>query len=220
MRRVLDLGCGTGNLPVKANVEVDEVVGVDIDERRLALARQRFPLRSFHCARGESLPYADASFDRVVSAIALPYMDIPKTLAEVRRVLAPGGSVFFSVHPVRFTLGELWKCAPNPLAMAYRCYVLLNGLVFHVTGRNLRWAGRTESFQTEHGLRLALERAGFGEVVFSRPVGRLLVEARTAAAEGRGRVPAAIGFPVSSRARPRRKASGGENSKRNLPPAS
>jgi ubiquinone/menaquinone biosynthesis C-methylase UbiE len=188
MARVLDLGCGKGNYPVRANLSPDdEVIGVDIDEERLAIARQCFPGRTFQFARGESLPFPDASFDRVVSAVALPYMDIPKTLAEVRRVLVPGGSAFFSVHPARFTLGELYHCAPHPVAMGYRIFVLLNGLYFHSTGKTLRVAARTESFQTERGLRLAMTRAGFVNLVFTRPEGRLIVEARTAPAGCEGR---------------------------------
>jgi len=100
MARVLDLGCGAGGSPVRSDFSPDDdVTGVDIDEARLALARQRFPRRAFRCAHGESLPFPDASFDRVVSNVALPYMDIPRTLAEVRRVLKPGGSVMFSVNP-------------------------------------------------------------------------------------------------------------------------
>jgi ubiquinone/menaquinone biosynthesis C-methylase UbiE len=181
MARVLDLGCGKGDYPIRADLSAgDEVIGVDLDEERLAIARQRFPGRTFRHARGESLPFSDASFDRVVSAIALPYMDIPKTLAEVQRVLVPGGSVFFSVHPLRFTLRELWQCAPRPVAMSYRLFVLLNGLYFHFTGKILRVARRTESFQTKRGLRLALTRAGFVNLVFTRPEGRLIVEAKNA----------------------------------------
>jgi SAM-dependent methyltransferase len=200
MARILDLGCGTGNYPVRAHLSAgDEVVGVDIDKQRLARARQRFPERTFQCARGESLPYRDASFDRVVSAVALPYMDIPKALTEVRRVLIPGGSVFFSVHPLRLTLRELWKAAPRPVAMIYRLFVLLNGLYFHLTGRVLRVLGRTESFQTKRGLRLALARAGFVDARITRPDGRLIVEAKSAAlgALDRGRL-----LHIPSRSKP------------------
>jgi len=37
------------------------------------------------------MPFADGSFDRVISAIALPYMNIQKALAEIHRILVPGG---------------------------------------------------------------------------------------------------------------------------------
>lgn len=199
MARVLDLGCGTGDYPIRANLSAgDQVVGIDIDEQKLVIARQRFPHRTFQRAQGESLPFPDASFDRVVSAIALPYMDIPKTLAEVRRVLILGGSVFFSVHPLRFTVRELWRSVPRPVAMIYRLFVMLNGLCLHFTGRILRVAGRTESFQTKRGLRLALARAGFVDIVFTRPEGRLIVEARSAPAASLVRVRSLTSQPTEA----------------------
>jgi ubiquinone/menaquinone biosynthesis C-methylase UbiE len=179
MAHVLDLGCGAGGSPVRSDFSPgDDVTGIDVDEARLAVARQRFPLRTFRCARGESLPFPDASFDRVVSSVALPYMDIPRALAEVRRVLKPGGSVLFSVHPLSFTLSEFRKAAPHPIATGFRFFVLTNGLYFHLTGRIFRVAGKTESFQTRRGLRLALARAGFVSIAFTRPEGRLIAEAR------------------------------------------
>lgn len=171
--RVLDLGCGTGNPPVRANLSPDdEVIGIDVNEQSLDIARKQFPARTFIRASGECLPFPDNGFDRVVSGIALPYMNIPRALAEVHRVLTVHGTVFFSLHSPRFTLAELKRAFPKPVATAYRCWVLLNGLVFHVTGCN--WA---ESFQTERGMRIALERSGFCSVVFHRPDGRLIVEA-------------------------------------------
>jgi len=64
--------------------------------------------------------------------------------------------------------------------MLYRLFVMLNGLWFHVTGRVLTVAGRPESFQTKRGLHRALARAGFVDLVFTRPDGRLIVEGRRA----------------------------------------
>lgn len=178
MARILDLGCGTGNLPVSLHVDsADEVVGVDINEERIAVARQLHPERRFECARGESLPFPDASFDSVVSNVAVPYMNIPKTLSEVRRVLVPGGKVQFSVHPPSFTIRELRSCRAL-LPALYRLYVLFNGLLFHFTGKTLPLANRCESFQTERGMQIALRRAGFGDVIFSRAEGRLSLQAR------------------------------------------
>ena len=171
--RVLDLGCGEGNPPIRANLSPnDKVIGVDINEQSLAIARQRFPTRTFIRSRGERLPFPDNHFDRVVSGIALPYMNIARTLAEVHRVLVIQGSVFFSLHPLRFTLGELKQAFPNPVPTLYRCWVLANGAVFHVTGLNWK-----ESFQTERAMRIALKRSDFCSIVFNRTGGRLIVEA-------------------------------------------
>jgi len=178
MARVLDLGCGTGNLPIRAGVSAkDEVIGVDIAEEALAIARKRFPERAFCLASAEELPFASGSFDRVVSAVALPYMDIRQALAEANRLLVPGGSVFFSLHPLRFTLSELRRAFPRIVPTLYRIFVILNGIVLHVAGRVLTLRGRRESFQTRRGIRRLLERSGFRNIEFSRPEGRLLVRA-------------------------------------------
>src|ERR1035438_5579548 len=96
--RILDLGCGSGlDLASWGVVPSDEVTGIDIDESRLAIARKRFPNRTYLRCAGECLPFPPNSFDRVISAVALPYMNIQKSPAEVYRVLAPGGG--FAVGP-------------------------------------------------------------------------------------------------------------------------
>lgn len=122
------------------------------------------------CCQAEALPFADSSFGRVVSSVAIPYTDIPVALAEIRRVLVPEGSLFMSVHHLRFTLGELRAAFPNPIAILYRLYVLANGLIFHASGRLVRFPnGKVESFQTTRALERALGGAGFVGVEVSRP---------------------------------------------------
>ena len=177
MAAVLDLGCGNGKLPAALQLRPDDVGwGVDVNAERIAEARKRYPERHFLCARGESLPFPNGSFYCVVSNVALPYMNIPYALAEVRRLLRPDGYLFFSAHPMSFTLQELRHCR-RIVPFLYRLFVLCNGLFFHVTGRVLRVGNRNESFQTKRGMRIALKRAGFGEVTFLRPeCNRLLVE--------------------------------------------
>jgi ubiquinone/menaquinone biosynthesis C-methylase UbiE len=111
-------------------------------------------------------------------------MNIQKALAELHRILVPDGVLSLSVHLPSFTIAELLHHAiPKPVPTLFRLYVMLNGLVFHCTGRTIGFVnGRTESFQTERGMKLALNRAGFVHLSFSpvaRPVGEMLmVEAR------------------------------------------
>ncbi|MGB9234289.1 MAG: class I SAM-dependent methyltransferase, partial [Terriglobales bacterium] len=110
LMHVLDLGCGSGRDLAAWNVAVlDEVTGLDIDGSRLAAAKAQFPQRAFVQAAGERLPFADASFDRVISTLALPYMNIPKALGEIHRVLVSGGRLSLSLHLPRFTLHELLR---------------------------------------------------------------------------------------------------------------
>jgi len=179
MALVMDLGCGTGRLPFGLHVDAgDEVVGVDKDAQKIAIARRSYPMRQFECAPGEDLPFPDSSFDCVVSNGALASMDIPTTLAEVRRVLIPRGRLYLRMRAPSFALRELRKCR-GWLAGLGRLYVIVNGCLFHVGGKTLRIAERSESFQTERGMRIALRRAGFVSIAFSRSQAGLEVQARS-----------------------------------------
>jgi ubiquinone/menaquinone biosynthesis C-methylase UbiE len=172
--RVLDLGCGSGlDLASWGVTASDEVIGIDIDHRCVAIAKGRFSNRTYLQGAGEYLPFADESFDRVISAIALPYMQIQKALAEIHRILVLGGGLSLSLHPPRFTVTELLHNAvPRPVPTLFRLYVMSNGFLFHCTGKNVSFLkGRTESFQTERGMRVALNRAGFLNPSFSRSPG-------------------------------------------------
>lgn len=177
---VLDVGCGTGHPPIRAHIDPDDIlIGADVKLDRLCTARSRYPGREFVCCRAEQLPFPNSSFDRIVSAVTLPYTDIPRALAEMRRLLKPEGSLFLSLHPLRFCFKELGNAFPKPVATSFRLYVLANGLLFHLCGRTAQFLnGRHESFQTRRGLTIALHRAGFQEILFSKPEGKLLVWAK------------------------------------------
>jgi ubiquinone/menaquinone biosynthesis C-methylase UbiE len=106
--RVLDVGCGTGRLAehIAGIVGADgAVVGVDPLVDRVALARARAPFISFEVGQAEDLgAFADASFDVVcMSAVFHWVTDKPKALAEVRRVLRPGGRFGLTTIPQELT---------------------------------------------------------------------------------------------------------------------
>jgi ubiquinone/menaquinone biosynthesis C-methylase UbiE len=106
-QRVLEIGCGTGNLTVRvARAHPDvEVIGIDPDPLALARARKKGTAARFERAYAQELPYPDASFDRVLSSLMLHHLDEDTkaaTLAEVARVLRPGGTL----HLADFT-GEV-----------------------------------------------------------------------------------------------------------------
>jgi len=168
--RVLDLGCGFGrNITATSVSASDEIVGVDIALDRLQSAAKKYPSRRFVDARAESLPFQDEAFGYVVCEVAMPYMNIPVALAEINRVLKPGGTVHISLHALRFTMHELTLAFPRPKALLFRLWVLTNGLILHCTGKTARIAGRYESFQTRRGISIALKRADFAQIGFTRP---------------------------------------------------
>jgi len=96
--RVLDLGCGTGrNLPLYA--EGVRAVGLDPCLETLRAARRRAPRASLVLGVAERLPFRAGSFETAVSGLVLCSVeDPPRALAEVRRVLAPGGSFRLLEH--------------------------------------------------------------------------------------------------------------------------
>ncbi|MEW2454216.1 class I SAM-dependent methyltransferase [Streptomyces albus] len=110
-RRVLDAGCGSGALFAALRDRGAEVTGLDASAGMLALARQRLGADApLHVADlKDPLPFADGAFDDVVASLVLHYLeDWGPTLAELRRVLAPGGRLIASVdHPfVAYTIQE------------------------------------------------------------------------------------------------------------------
>lgn len=91
--RVLDLGCGTGDLAAEASQQGARVVGVDLSAGMLAEAKRR-GLPGVSLVRGDALrlPLADGSCDAAVSGFALRNLtSIAPALAECARVLRPGG---------------------------------------------------------------------------------------------------------------------------------
>lgn len=101
-RRVLDAGCGSG---LYAELLLDRgarVTGIDESGAMLEHARRRLAGREVELRVADlrdPLPFADGSFDGVVSALAMHYLrDWSAMLAGFRRVLAPDGWLLFSTH--------------------------------------------------------------------------------------------------------------------------
>ncbi|GEL39785.1 S-adenosyl-L-methionine (SAM)-dependent methyltransferase PhcB [Methylorubrum extorquens] len=104
---VLDLGCGGGHVTYAAAPEVRSVTALDLSQSMLdavAAEAQRRGLANVATRRAsvEALPFADASFDSVVSRYSAHHWgDVPAALREAHRVLAPGGrfGLVDVVHP-------------------------------------------------------------------------------------------------------------------------
>lgn len=93
----LDIGCGTGALTqtILACADPAQVIGIDPSDGFVARARQqtRDARATFQSGKAEALPLADASVDTAVSGLVLNFVpDHRQAIAEMRRVLRPGGS--------------------------------------------------------------------------------------------------------------------------------
>jgi len=100
-QRVLDVACGTGALTLAVAERVapgGAVTGLDANPEMLAVARRKHAAIQWRDGRAESLPFADASFDAVVSQFGLMFFDDhAAALHEMRRVLRPGGRLAVAV---------------------------------------------------------------------------------------------------------------------------
>lgn len=100
-QRVLDVACGTGVVARAAAKRVGpagSVVGLDVNEGMLAVARRLETAVTWRQGTAESLPFDDASFDTVVSQFGLMFFaDKPAALREMVRVLRPGGKLAVAV---------------------------------------------------------------------------------------------------------------------------
>ena len=95
--RILELGHGTGHLQVAMAKENYHVYGIDESLTMVRLARQRLIRigRSSNLARarGEALPFPDASFEEVVATFPAEYIHHEDTIREIHRVLCQGGKL-------------------------------------------------------------------------------------------------------------------------------
>jgi ubiquinone/menaquinone biosynthesis C-methylase UbiE len=108
--RVLELGCGTGQLARELAARGYEVEAYDVSERMIQEARTTVGTAKVTLTvlppRWTALPASPASFDAAVASSVFEYLDDPASvLRELSRVLRPGGALAFSVpdvgHPMR-----------------------------------------------------------------------------------------------------------------------
>jgi SAM-dependent methyltransferase len=144
----LDLGCGSADGRWVDNLYRQfHVTGIDIDPDRVSQARANHQLDRFLLMPGERIrDLGPGRFTFVYSNVAIPYMHIPTVLSGIQHILKPGGTLEMSLHPAEFTVQELCRSLPKLKPTLYRLYVLLNGLLFHYTGRIVRLGNRCESW--------------------------------------------------------------------------
>jgi SAM-dependent methyltransferase len=131
-RRALDLGCGAGQLAHHlAEAGAAEVVGVDVSERMLAVARTQWahPRVTHRREAMERVDFPAARFDLVVSSLAFHYVaDYAGLVRRIAAWLAPEGVLVFSTeHPI-YTA----RAAPDGC--------IVDGWVVDAAGQRVGWA--------------------------------------------------------------------------------
>ena len=144
-KKVLDVGCGAGNLLVALSADIPELlIGVDADTTFLVFGRSQIEkiskrpseVPALICASLPTLPFADDTFDLVTCFLVMPHVSDDKVaLTELARVLKPGGILAISGHGIGFPLRYLKRLRLKPLQM------YLATLIYRCTGR--KWIRNT-----------------------------------------------------------------------------
>lgn len=146
---ILDVGCGPGYVSAAAAERGAIPTGLDFSAEMIAIGKKMFPRIEFRQGDAQDLPFANASFDRVIANFSLLHLADPeRACAEAARVLKPGG---------RFGFTTWAKISENPFVKlvddAIQAHANLDvdlppGPPFYL-------------FENESEFRKALERAGF-----------------------------------------------------------
>lgn len=150
-KKVLDVGCGPGNLLVALAADAPELlIGVDVDEVFLVFGRSEIensteqPSVSPTLLRASlpTLPFAAETFDLVTCFLVMPHVpDDRVALTELARVLKPGGTLAISGHGFGFPLRYLKRFRLKPLQM------YLASLIYRCTGK--KWIRNTLQREAE-----------------------------------------------------------------------
>lgn len=144
-KKVLDVGCGPGNLLVALSTDTPKLlVGVDVDPIFLVYGRsqteklnkQPSEVPALIRAALPTLPFADESFDLVTCFLVMPHVPDDKVaLTELTRLLRPGGTLAISGHGLGFPLRYLKRFRLKPLQM------YLASFIYKCTGK--KWIRNT-----------------------------------------------------------------------------
>ena len=112
--RLLDVGCGAGNVAELAAGAGANVTGIDLSPRLVDVAKARAEAGGFgieyRLGDAENLDVEDASFDKVVSSVGMIFApDHDAVAREVARVTKPRGRLAFSAWTPEGTIGEMFK---------------------------------------------------------------------------------------------------------------
>lgn len=165
--RLLNVGSSSGIMDSVFATQLREVVGIDIDQGAVEHARQNFQRDNlrFELGDGLNIPFPDASFDVLICSQVYEHVpDQGRLIAELERVLVPGGICYFAATN-RFILMEphyrlpFLSWLPAPLADAY----------VRATGKGQRYFERMRSYPKLRRLVARFEVIDYTATVLDAP---------------------------------------------------
>jgi demethylmenaquinone methyltransferase / 2-methoxy-6-polyprenyl-1,4-benzoquinol methylase len=175
--RVLDVATGTGDLAVELTRRVGpggEVVGTDFSEEMLARARQKAAARgldiAFEWGNALELPYASDRFDAATVGFgARNFSDLDRGLAEMTRVVRPGG---------RVVVLEITTPTKPPLSTFYRLWFdTVVPVIGRLTGEEEAYTylpSSVKRFPGPHELAATMDRAGLADISYVLTAGGII----------------------------------------------
>ena len=159
----LDVACGTGDLAIELSRRVGadgEVIGSDFAQEMLERARAKAPALQWELGNALDLPYASNRFDAATVGFgARNFSDLDRGLAEMARVVKPGG---------RVVVLEITTPRKPPLSTFYSLWFYrIVPLIGRVTGEEEAYTylpNSVKRFPAPEGLGAAMERAGLREI--------------------------------------------------------
>lgn len=174
-KRILDYGCGRGELVMNCALLGSEVVGIDYSKAAIDLANEatkelpnetqhKITFIQFNIKESGRLPYPDNNFDNVFLCDVVEHLhnwEIDEVLKEIHRVLKLGGKLILDTPNKQAEIG--YKYFTRYL------HLLFNPLIKLVIGKNLPFANTNShyvrelniNFQTKESIKLHLDNAGF-----------------------------------------------------------
>jgi demethylmenaquinone methyltransferase / 2-methoxy-6-polyprenyl-1,4-benzoquinol methylase len=159
----LDVACGTGDLAIELSQRVGadgEVIGSDFAQEMLERARAKAPALQWDLGNALDLPYASNRFDAATVGFgARNFSDLDRGLAEMARVVKPGG---------RVVVLEITTPRKPPLSTFYSLWFdRIVPLIGRLTGEDEAYTylpSSVKRFPGPEGLAAAMERAGLREI--------------------------------------------------------
>lgn len=175
--RGLDLGCGTGYFLPALATRCATLLGLDLAPGMLQVARHKRGSAQLICGDAEQLPLASGSLDLIYSSLALQWCaSLPQALAEIYRVLRPGGFFAFATLGAE-SLSELraaWREVDhldhvNPFITSQTLQYLCSEHEF----TSIVWLSRSHTlhYPTLHELLMSLKGIGANQVTGARAAG-------------------------------------------------